>query len=42
MQIYHGEKNLIFHGQISLTQLTFTCSKLTIETLKKGLKYVQS
>ena len=24
------------------TQLTFTCSKPTIETLKKGVKYVQS
>ena len=24
------------------TQLTFTCSKLTIKTLEKGVKYVQS
>ena len=24
------------------TQLTFTCSKLTIETLEKGVKYVES
>ena len=24
------------------TQITFTCSKLTIETLEKGVKYVQS
>ena len=24
------------------TQLTFTCSKLTIETLEQGVKYVQS
>ena len=24
------------------TQLEFTCSKLTIETLQKGVKYVQS
>ena len=23
------------------TQLTFTCSKSTIETLEKGMKYVQ-
>ena len=23
------------------TQLTFTCLKLTIETLEKGVKYVQ-
>ena len=28
------------HGKI--TQLTFTCSKPTIETLEKGVKYVQS
>ena len=25
-----------------VTQLTFTCSKSTIETLEKGVKYVQS
>ena len=25
-----------------LTQLTFTCSKSTIETVKKGVKYVQN
>ena len=25
-----------------LTQLTFTCAELTIETLEKGVKYVQS
>ena len=24
------------------SQVTFTCSKPTIETLKKGMKYVQS
>ena len=24
------------------SQLTFTCSKLTIETLEQGVKYVQS
>ena len=24
------------------TQLAFTCSKLTIETLEQGVKYVQS
>ena len=27
---------------LSITQLIFTCSKLTIETLEKGVKYVQS
>ena len=25
-----------------ITQLTFTCSKSTIEPLEKGVKYVQS
>ena len=25
-----------------LTQLAYTCSKLTIETLEQGVKYVQS
>ena len=25
-----------------ITQWAFTCSKLTIETLEKGVKYVQS
>ena len=29
-----------FHSHIS--QLTFTCSKSTIEPLEKGVKYVQS
>ena len=28
--------------QLQLTQLTFTCSNLTIETLEKYVKYVQS
>ena len=27
---------------VSTSQLTFPCSKSTIETLKKGVKYVQS
>ena len=27
---------------VDFTQLTFTCSKLTTETLKTGVKYVQS
>ena len=29
-------------GWLLYAQLTFTCSKSTIETLKKGVKYVQS
>ena len=28
--------------KITITQLTFTCSNSTIETLEKGVKYVQS
>ena len=28
--------------RVSTTQLTFPCSKSTIETLKRGVKYVQS
>ena len=27
---------------VKLSQLTFTCSKSTIETLEKSVKYVQS
>ena len=27
---------------VQSTQSTFTCSKLTIETLEQGVKYVQS
>ena len=30
-------KDLVYHSQP-----TFTCSKLTIETLEQGVKYVQS
>ena len=32
----------VIHLYLQLTQLTFTCSKSTIETLEKGVKYVQS
>ena len=41
--------NLVVKSKLSpcydpaaLTQLTFTCSKLTIKTLEKGVKYGQS
>ena len=34
------EVKLILESRI--TQLAFTCSKLTIETLEQGVKYVQS
>ena len=29
-------------GKQQISQLTFACSKLTTETLEKGVKYVQS
>ena len=29
-------------GKITYTQPAITCSKLTIETLEQGVKYVQS
>ena len=29
-------------NKIDFSQLTFTCSKLTIETVEQGVKYVQS
>ena len=32
----------IFPASLMTTQLTFTCSKSTMETLEKGVKYVQS
>ena len=35
-------KMLCLWYQQQLTQLTFTCSKLTVEKLAKSVKYVQS
>ena len=35
-----GDQTLLIYTIIS--QLTFTCSKSTIQTLEKGVKYVQS
>ena len=37
--VYFPAENQI---SISTSQLTFTCSKSTIETLEKGVKYIQS
>ena len=34
--------SLNLRGIMVVAQLTFTCSKSMIETLEKGLKYVQS
>ena len=46
-KIVNGFQSLIIYEKrltgFSLhSQLTFTCPKLTIETLEKGVKYVQS
>ena len=32
----------VVESQERLAQLAFTCSKLTIETIEQGVKYVQS
>ena len=32
----------IYFENVFATQLAFTCSKLTVETLEQGVKYVQS
>ena len=34
-------KDIEVHKKSSLIQLTFTCLRLTLETLEKGVKYVQ-
>ena len=41
---YSYDKTCLFWviSEIFSTQLTFTCSKSTIETLEKAVKYVQS
>ena len=41
LQFKKRENRLDLHCS-KVTQLTFTCSKLTIETLEHGVKYVQS
>ena len=35
-------KKFLFRKFCCVTQQTFTCSKATIETLKRDVKYVQS
>ena len=37
-----GDFNLLFDSKLDAPQSSFTCSKLTIETLDQGVKYVQS
>ena len=42
-KIYHGISPTIMNEIITLRpKLAITCSKLTTETLKQGVKYVQS
>ena len=41
-KIFDSFKKVIHINQKVLTQPAFTCSKLTIETLEQGVKYVQS
>ena len=36
---FSGFSSILF---LQYPQLAFTCSKLTIETLEQGMKYVQS
>ena len=33
--------NIVYKICVNASQLTFTCSKSTIETVGKGVKYVQ-
>ena len=37
-----SELNSRYRSLVETAQLTFTCSKLTKETLEEGVKYVQS
>ena len=36
------DANSVYKICINASQLTFTCSKSTIETVEKGVKYVQN
>ena len=38
----YGMYNLMFRICKVISKLAFTCSKLAIETLEQGMKYVQS
>ena len=42
VSIFSAKKILYLRVNLRLTQPAFTCSKLTVETLKQGVKYVQS
>ena len=39
---YERKMQIQIISDVVSSQLTFTCSKSTIETLEKGIKYVQS
>ena len=38
---YSNYTRLLFESPYNTSQRTFTCSKLTIETLEQGVRYVQ-
>ena len=40
--VKHKKHETFISNVFRSSQLTFTCSKLTTETLEKGVKYVQS
>ena len=42
LHLLKTSENLWGIGKDQCFQLTFTCSKSTIETLEKGVKYVQN
>ena len=36
------DERFLQEGELVLSQPTITCSKLTVETLEQGVKYIQS
>ena len=42
MAIFETNQPAYQNKEVGVSQPAFTCSKLTIETLEQGVKYVQS
>ena len=42
LQIFYSEIPVVAIDKLAVPQPAITCSKLTIETLEQGVKYVQS
>ena len=42
LKVYFWQRNILLYTTTLNTQPAFTCSKLTLETLEQGVKYVQS